>query len=114
MNLQTDIFDTSRFGTEPRKLARYNDPPTSVKAACKVDSKKLEHLVYLAIRSFGKEGCTASQLLKHDLLKGHPPGSITTRPAKLVERGLVENVFPGRMGDYGCVQVVRRATCLED
>ena len=51
------------FGTPAHKLVRKDDPITSHEAAQKVDTTKLEKMVYEAIASFGEQGCISDDIL---------------------------------------------------
>lgn len=86
------------FGTEPFKLVRRNDPVTSFEAAIKVDTTKLEQLVYEAIESFGADGCISDQILAK--FPEMPYSSVTARYKSLLEKDLIEiiGVREGRSG----------------
>jgi hypothetical protein len=56
--IQFDFF-SKPFGTHPKKLVRHDDPDTSHASAKKVDSSKLEGMVYDAIRFFGDRVASA-------------------------------------------------------
>ena len=105
MRLQLDLF-SQQFGTHPKKLVRREDPETSHEAAEKVDSTRLEEMVYLAIREFGDRGCTSDEVrAKFNL----PYSSVTARYKALEEKGLIE--YDGkRPGNSGRLQRVMRAT----
>ena len=105
MRLQLDLF-AQQFGTHPKRLVRREDPETSHEAAEKVDSTRLEEMVYLAIREFGDRGCTSDEVrAKFNL----PYSSVTARYKALEEKGLIE--YDGkRPGNSGRLQRVMRAT----
>jgi hypothetical protein len=83
------------FGTEARKLVRRNDPSTSHEAAAKVDTSRLERMVYEAIKRF-PNGCIADQVLAE--FPGMPYSSITARFKALIDKGfvVVDGTRPGR------------------
>jgi len=89
-----DLFDAilkrkkeKEFGTEPHKLVRTIDPATSVEAACKVDSTRLEKLVLQTIESFGARGCISDEVQSN--LSYLPYSSVTARFKALYDRGYV-------------------------
>lgn len=86
------------FGTPAHKLVRKEDPITSHEAARKVDTSKLEKLVYEAIASFGDQGCISDDVL--NMFPFFPYSSITARYKKLHSVGLIEitGVRKGRSG----------------
>lgn len=86
------------FGTPAQKLVRTHDPITSHEAAHKVDSTKLEKMVYEAIASFGEQGCISDDVLA--LFPFMPYSSITARYKALYTKGLIEidGVRTGRSG----------------
>ena len=98
-----DIFNNMKdsmerfFGTEPFKLVRKEDPTTSHQAAQKVDTTKLESLVYEAIKGF-PEGCISDQVLEK--FPQYPYSSITARYKSLLDKGFIEitGVKVGRSG----------------
>jgi len=96
MNLK-EAFDRL-FGTPAHKLVRKENPVTSHEAAHKVDSTKLEIMVYNAIASFGEEGCISDDVLA--LFPFMPYSSITARYKALYTKGLIEidGVRTGRSG----------------
>ena len=99
------IFD-SIFGTETKKLVRTEDPLTSYEAAEKIDTTKLEKMVYEAIKSF-PNGCISDEILR--LFTTYPYSSITARYKALSEKGLIE--FHGtRTGRSGRQQRIMKAT----
>lgn len=99
------------FGIPWPKLVRRGDPDTSVAAAKKVDTSRLERLVYDTIAKFGLGGCTQDTVL--DELSHLPYSSVTGRFSSLIRKGLVEdtgNRLPGRSGR---LQRVMRITTKE-
>lgn len=93
------------FGTEIHKLVRRDDPETSHAAAQKVDTTKLEKIVYEAIKGF-PDGCISDDVLR--LFPMYPYSSITARYKSLYEKDLIE--FQGtRVGRSGRQQRVMLA-----
>lgn len=86
------------FGTPAHKLVRKEDPVTSHEAAQKVDTNKMEMLVYEAISSFGEQGCISDDVL--NLFPFMPYSTITARYKALHTKGLIEitGVRKGRSG----------------
>jgi len=97
-----DLFS---YGTGADKLSRRTSPATSVDAAKKVDTTKLEHDVHVAIAGYGREGCIASDLLEKDFPK-HPYSSVTARFAALERRGFIRCGPEKRKGSSGRKQRV--------
>jgi len=79
--------EEKEFGTEPHKLVRKYDPATSIEAASKVDSTRLEKLVLETIESFGVRGCISDQVQWK--LPDLPYSSVTARFKALSERGYI-------------------------
>jgi len=106
-----DIFNNMKesmerfFGTEPFKLVRNQDPATSHQAAQLVDSKKLERMVYEAIKSF-PDGCISDQIL--DMYPQYPYSSITARYRALLDKDLIE-VSGVKRGKFGRNQRIMKA-----
>ena len=75
------------FGTEPHKLVRKYDPATSVDAASKVDSTRLEKIVLETIESFGARGCISDEVQSN--LSYLPYSSVTARFKALADRGYI-------------------------
>ena len=94
------------FGTPAHKLVRKDDPITSHEAAQKVDTTKLEKMVYEAIASFGEQGCISDDVL--NMFPFFPYSSITARYKKLHTAGLIE-ITGVRKGRSGKSQRVMRA-----
>lgn len=96
-----------KFGTEFFKLFRKNSPQTSFEAADKVDTSKLERIVYETIKSFGDNGCISDQVL--EIFPTFPYSSITARYKSLLDKGYIE-ITGVRKGKSGKNQRVMRAT----
>jgi len=103
-----DLFDQPIFGTNPHKLVRRDDPDTSHQASQKVDTTKLEELVYKTIKSFGDRGCISDDVL--NLYSHMPYSSITARYKALMQKGLIEDTGERRSGRSGRPQRVMKAT----
>ena len=105
------IFDDMKqsmerfFGTPAFKLARREDPTTSHQAAQKVDTTKLESLVYEAIKGF-PDGCISDEIL--EMYPNYPYSSITARYRALLDKGFIE-VSGVKRGRFGRNQRVMRA-----
>ena len=91
------------FGTFFGKLFRKNDPHTSVEAAEKVDTSRLEKLVYEAIKGFGEAGCISDQIL--EMFPSMPYSSITARYKALLDKGFIQ-INGTRLGKSGRQQRV--------
>jgi hypothetical protein len=102
---QNDLF--SSYGTEPRKLARRDDPETSKAAAQSTDTTRLERLVHSAIYAHRSEGCIAADLLA--LFPNHAYSSITARFKALEDKGLISCGPDKRRGPSGRQQRVMRS-----
>lgn len=79
-------YHPPQFGTEPRKMARKENIETSHAAAKSLDTTKYEEEVYLQIITYGKEGCTALQLVRD---MGRAECSISPRIAPLIRKGFI-------------------------
>lgn len=95
------------FGTDPHKLVRTGDPDTSQAAAEAVDTTKLEHMVYEAIKGFGHEGCIQDDVLGK--FPSFPYSSVTARFRALLDKGYIEDTGERRKGNSGRGQRVLRA-----
>jgi len=93
------------FGTPAFKLVRKEDPTTSHQAAQKVDTTKLESLVYEAIKGF-PDGCISDEIL--EMYPNYPYSSITARYKSLLDKGFIE-VTGVKRGKFGRNQRVMRA-----
>ena len=98
-------FFDKLFGTEPFKLVRRHDPVTSFEAAIKVDTSKIEMLVYETIDGFGADGCISDQVLEK--LPQMPYSSVTARYKALLDKGFIE-ITGIRTGKSGRKQRVMR------
>ena len=101
--------DDEIFGTDPHYLVRRNDPDTSHEAAEKVDTTKLEKMVYETIRAHGINGCISDRVRM--LHPAYPYSSITARYRALLDKGMIIDSgvrMPGRSGRNQRVMV---ATC---
>lgn len=78
------------FGSPPFKLVRRNDPITSFEAAVKIDTTKMEQMVYEAIAGFGSNGCISDEVLEK--FPNFPYSTVTARYKALVDKGFVEIV----------------------
>ena len=109
MSDQQDLFSSGvTYGTEARKLARREDPDTSKEAARSTDTTRLERMVHEAIRSYGKDGCCAYQLLEHRF-RDLAYSSVTARFSALERKGLITCGPDKRKGPSGRSQRVMRA-----
>ena len=93
------------FGSPAFKLVRKEDPTTSHQAAQKVDTTKLESLVYEAITGF-PDGCISDEIL--EMYPNYPYSSITARYRALLDKGFIE-VTGVRRGKFGRNQRIMRA-----
>ena len=80
-----------------------NDPQTSFEAAEKVDTSRLEKLVYEAIKGFGEAGCISDQIL--EMFPQMPYSSITARYKALLDKGFIQ-INGTRLGKSGRQQRV--------
>lgn len=94
------------FGTAPQKLVRRYDPATSHEAATSIDSKKLESMVYEAIKSYGAAGCISDDI--RAMYPHLPYSSVTARYKALIEKGFIE-IIGSRPCKSGRNQRVMRA-----
>jgi len=93
------------FGTEPKMMVRTTDPDTSIDAAEKVDSTKLEQLVYEAIAKH-PDGCTSEELMAH--FPNHGVQTISPRFAPLIRKGFIEDTGERRRSSTGRSQRVMK------
>lgn len=107
-----DLFSLPIFGTHAKKLVRKYDPDTSHQAAQKVDSTRLEQLVYEAIKSYGTVGCISDQIL--ETFPHLPYSSVTARYKALMQKGFIEDTGERKAGKSGRTQRVMRATSKEN
>ena len=107
-----DIFNNMKqsmerfFGTEPKMLVRTTDPDTSMDAAEKVDTTRLEQLVYEAIAKH-PNGCTSEEVMAH--FPNHGIQTISPRYAPLIRKGFIEDTGERRKAKNGRSQRVLRA-----
>ena len=94
------------FGSEPKMMVRTTDPDTSMDAAEKVDSTKLEQLVYEAIAKH-PNGCTSEEVMVH--FPNHGVQTISPRFAPLIRKGFIEDTGERRKSSTGRSQRVMRA-----
>lgn len=99
-------MNSDLFGTNPFKLVRANDPATSHEAAEKVDTTKLEKMVFKAIQQYGKTGCISDQIL--DKFPSFPYSSVTARYKALIDKKLIF-IDGTREGKSGRKQRVMKA-----
>ena len=108
---QLELPEIAEFGTDPKLLVRRDDPDTSHQAAQKVDSTRLEQLVYEAIKSYGAVGCISDQIL--ETFPHLPYSSVTARYKALMQKGFIEDTGERKAGKSGRSQRVMRATSKE-
>jgi len=77
----------SDLKTNPKTLRRNTDPFTSHDAAEKVDTNRMESIVYGVIDSFGETGCISDQV--QYALPEYRYSTITARYKPLKDKGLV-------------------------
>ena len=105
------IFDNMKqsidrfFGTPAFKLVRKEDPDTSKDAAEKVDTTRLEQLVYEAIAKH-PNGCTSEEVMEH--FPNHGIQTISPRYAPLIRKGFIEDTGERRKAKNGRSQRVLR------
>lgn len=104
--MMNEVLERGVFGTKPFKLVRKQDPATSHQAAEKVDTAKMEYLVYEAIHSFGENGCISDEVLEK--FPYAPYSTITARYRALHDKGYIE-IIGVRKGRSGKNQRVMRA-----
>jgi hypothetical protein len=93
------------FGSEPFKLVRKEDPDTSKDAAEKVDSTKLEQMVYEAVAKY-PNGCIADDVMTH--FPSHGIQTISPRYAPLIRKGFIEDTGERRKSSTGRSQRVMK------
>jgi hypothetical protein len=103
---QLNLFDTEGFGSPTKMMVRTTDPDTSIEAAEKIDSTKLEQMVYEVIAKYPK-GCIADNIQKH--FPNHGVQTISPRYAPLIRKGLIEDTGERRKGSLGRSQRVLKA-----
>lgn len=105
MNNQHDLFEPA-FGTPAREMRRRTDPDTSHAAAEKINSTRLEQLVYEVIARH-PNGCISDDVVK--ALPGHGVQTLSPRYAPLIRKGFIEDTGERRQGSTGRQQRVLRA-----
>jgi len=85
------------FGSPIFKLHRKDSPETSVEAAQGVDTKRMEQMVYEAIKCF-PDGCISDEIL--EMYPNYPYSSITARYRSLLDKGYIE-IIGTRVGRSG-------------
>ena len=100
------------FGTEAHKLARSTDPATSHAASRRVDTTRLEKMVYEFIATAGPGGVIAADIL--DAFPRTPYPSITARFSALERKELIVCGPDKRVGPSGRNQRVMRAKEAEN
>ena len=91
-------MSSSIFGTDPKYLARTDDPDTSHEAAESVDTTMLEALVYSAVYAH-PEGCIQDEVLA--MYPHKPYSSITARFRALLDKKLIEDTGLRKKGRSG-------------
>ena len=99
-----DLFPD--FGTHPVQLVRTEDPDTSHEAAQKVDTARLERMVYEVILQY-PNGVTGDEIMRH--FPHHGIQTISPRYAPLIRKGFIEDTGERRKGSSGRSQRVMRA-----
>ncbi len=107
---QLGLFDTELFGSPTKMMVRVSDPDTSIEAAEKIDSTKLEQMVYEVIAKYPK-GCIADNIQKH--FPNHGVQTISPRYAPLIRKGLIEDTGERRKGSSGRSQRVLKVIYQE-
>lgn len=93
------------FGSEPKMMVRTTDPDTSMNAAEKVDSTKLEQQVYEVIAKY-PDGCIAEEVMSH--FPNHGIQTISPRYAPLIRKGFIEDTGERRKASTGHSQRVMK------
>ena len=93
------------FGTEAFKMVRKEDPDTSKDAAEKVDSTRLEQMVYEVIAKY-PNGCIADDVMTH--FPSHGIQTISPRYAPLIRKGFIEDTGERRKSSTGRSQRVMK------
>ena len=101
------LFETE---TPTKHLSRSDDPGTSKEAAERLNTNRMEHLVYKVINGFGEEGCISDQVRGSNLLYGKSPSTVTARYKRLWEKGLIAYTGKKRPGHSGRDQRVMVAS----
>jgi len=93
------------FGSYPKTMVRTTDPDTSMDAAEKVDSTKLEQQVYEVIAKY-PDGCISEQVMTH--FPNHGVQTISPRFAPLIRKGFIEDTGERRKASTGHSQRVMK------
>ena len=93
------------FGSNPKEMVRKTDPDTSIEAAEKVDSAKLEQMVYEVIAKY-PDGCIADEVMTH--FPNHGVQTISPRYAPLIRKGFIEDTGERRISNSGRPQRVMK------
>ena len=93
------------FGSEPKTMVRTTDPDTSMDAAEKVDSTKLEQQVYEVIAKY-PDGCISEEVMTH--FPNHGIQTISPRYAPLIRKGFIEDTGERRRASTGHTQRVMK------
>ena len=101
---QTSFFERI-FGTHPKEMARTEDADTSHQAAEKIDSTKLEQMVYEVIAKH-PNGCTSDEIMKY--FPGHGVQTISPRYAPLLRKGYIYDTGERKQGSSGRSQRVMK------
>jgi hypothetical protein len=109
--MMNDIFKNMKqsmerfFGSEPKTMVRTTDPDTSMNAAEKVDSTKLEQQVYEVIAKY-PDGCISEEVMTH--FPNHGVQTISPRFAPLIRKGFIEDTGERRRASTGHTQRVMK------
>jgi hypothetical protein len=109
--MMNDIFKNMKqsmerfFGSEPKMMVRTTDPDTSMDAAEKVDSTKLEQQVYEVIAKY-PDGCISEEVMTH--FPNHGVQTISPRFAPLIRKGFIEDTGERRRASTGHTQRVMK------
>jgi len=109
--MMNDIFKNMKqsvtrfFGSYPKTMVRTTDPDTSINAAEKVDSTKLEQQVYEVIAKY-PDGCIAEEVMSH--FPNHGIQTISPRYAPLIRKGFIEDTGERRRASTGHSQRVMK------
>ena len=106
---QTSFFERI-FGTHPKEMARTEDADTSHQAAEKIDSTKLEQMVYEVIAKH-PNGCTSDEIMKY--FPGHGVQTISPRYAPLLRKGYIYDTGERKQGSSGRSQRVMKILLKE-
>ena len=95
----------NKFGTPAHMLRRNEDPETSHEAAELVDTVSLETRVYLAISSFGTDGCIGDDVVNY---LGEGVQTVSPRYAPLLRKKLIYRFGDKRKGNTTRQQLIMR------